>query len=206
MRWITWMLAAPAAAPVALAVYLLRQGDADVRMDPEGCRLLAAHRGPGRLHVRFRLPAVNRGRQKGMLYEILVRPEYPGRGTTPVSWGTAVYWPGVQETGYWAAALMKPGETVPLEFEVTALASEDVLDRIVERGVLPLVIRYGVIGRSPLRWYLTEVSLPLAAEEHDDGFSDSGGLRRNGAARPRLVLAVHGRKNRPVAPAGGLRA
>ncbi|GAB6876391.1 hypothetical protein [Thermaerobacter litoralis] len=163
MRWLAWTLAGLAAGPAALALYVRRQGDADVQVDARAVSVLAVERRPGRWQVRFRLPVVNRGRQKGMLYEILVRPEFPGRWAAPVRWSVAFFWPGVQETGYWSATLLKPGQVVPLEVELTAYGPDPVLDRLAALDRLGLVVRHGVIGRSPLRWSLTEVKLPLAA-------------------------------------------
>src|SRR5690606_20014335 len=115
------------------------------------------------LRIRYRLPVTNRGRQKGMLYEILTRPEYVDRWMKDLRFSVSVFWPGVQETGYWAATLVKPGESLPLEFELVVNGPGEAVDRLLERAALPLVTRHGVIGRSPLCWHLTEVRIPLTA-------------------------------------------
>ncbi|ADU51458.1 hypothetical protein Tmar_1345 [Thermaerobacter marianensis DSM 12885] len=162
MRWLAWTLAGLAAGPAALALYVRRQGDADVRCDAGAVEILEVDRSPGCWRVRFRLPVVNRGRQKGMLYEILVRPEFLGRWAAPLRWSVAFFWPGVQETGYWSATLLKPGQVVPLEVELAAYGPAGALDRLAALNAMGLVVRHGVIGRTPLRWVLTEVRLPLA--------------------------------------------
>ncbi|EKP95772.1 hypothetical protein [Thermaerobacter subterraneus] len=197
MRWLAWTLAGLAAGPAALALYIRRQGDADVRVDARGVTILDTHRDAGRWQVRFRLPVVNRGRQKGMLYEILVRPEFPGRWAAPARWSVAFFWPGVQETGYWSATLLKPGQEVPLEIELTAYGPEEVLDRLARLERLDLVVRHGVIGRTPLRWYLTDVHLPLAGA----GVAKAPQPFRAAEEPPATWGSVPG--GRPPAPAGG---
>lgn len=209
MRWLAWVLAGLAAAPAGLAAYLRRQGDADVRCEAGAVEVLGIQRRPGCWLVRFRLPMVNRGRQKGMLYEILIRPEFLGRWAAPLRWSVALFWPGVQETGYWSAALLEPAQVVPLEVELAAFGPDDVIDRLSQLEELGLVVRHGCIGRTPLRWVLTEVRLPLAAAR--PGQAAAAGLRRRPtaggralAARPPAVV-VTGRSATagPIAAAGG---
>lgn len=163
MRWWGWAIAGLAAVPAGFAAYFRLQGDADVRFDPGRLEVLEANRLPHGLRIRYRLPVTNRGRQKGMLYEILTRPEYVDRWMKDLRFSVSVFWPGVQETGYWAATLVKPGESLPLEFELVVNGPGEAVDRLLERAALPLVTRHGVIGRSPLRWHLTEVRIPLTA-------------------------------------------
>jgi len=155
-------MAGLAAVPAGFAAYFRLQGDADVRFDPGSLEILEAGRWTHGLRIRFRLPVTNRGRQKGMLYEILTRPEYVDRWMKDLRFAVSVFLPGVQETGYWAATLLKPGEILPLEFELLVTGAEETLERLLERPTLGLVTRHGVIGRSPLRWHLTEVRIPLA--------------------------------------------
>ena len=182
MHWLGWTAAGLAAGPAALALYLRRQGDADIRFDRSAWTLLAASRSTGCWRVRFRLPAVNLGRQKGMLYEILLRPEYAGRWAADLRWSVAIFWPGVQETGYWAATLLKPGQVVPLEFEIAAYGPDPVLDRLLEREELVLVLRHGVIGRTPLCWRLTEVRIPLAETRAAAPVAHGAAARAGGSA------------------------
>ena len=215
MRWLAWVLAGLAAAPAGLAAYLRRQGDADVRCEAGAVEVLGIQRRPGCWLVRFRLPMVNRGRQKGMLYEILIRPEFLGRWAAPLRWSVALFWPGVQETGYWSAALLKPGQAVPLEVELAAFGPDDVIDRLSDLEELVLVVRHGCIGRTPLRWALTEVRLPLAkarpvaaAPARLERGPTAGG--RAFAARPPAVTvtgrsAAAGRTGRPGGRAAGRR-
>lgn len=218
MRWLGWAIVGLAAVPAAFAAYFRRQGDADVRFDPNRLELLEAERSPDRLRIRYRLPVANHGRQKGMLYEILARPEYLDRWMGDLRFAVAVFRPGVQETGYWAATLMKPGEIIPLEFEVTVCGRPDALDRLLGRDALALVMRHGVIGRTPLRWHLTEVRIPMAAvreriataagEGGRAGATGVGGLqveepqaaappdgihhRPGGGSRPRVAIVAAG--------------
>ncbi|HEY8414655.1 MAG TPA: hypothetical protein VIK99_02670 [Thermaerobacter sp.] len=185
MRWWGWAVAGlVAAVPAGLAAYFRLQGDADLRFDPGRLEILEASRLPEGLRLRYRLPVVNHGRQKGMLYEILTRPEYVDRWMKHLRFSVSVFWPGVQETGYWAATLVKPGQVLPLEFELLVSGPQDVLDRLLAGRALALVTRHGVIGRSPLRWYLTEVRIPLEAVRDRVGRAtgDAGGRAGTGDA------------------------
>ncbi|HEY8393715.1 MAG TPA: hypothetical protein VIK92_02820 [Thermaerobacter sp.] len=185
MRWLGWAIAGLAAVPAGFAAYFRLQGDADIRFDPGSLEVLEAGRWTHGLRIRFRLPVTNRGRQKGMLYEILTRPEYVDRWMKDLRFSVSVFWPGVQETGYWAATLLKPGEVLPLEFELLVTGAEETLERLLERPVLGLVTRHGVIGRLPLRWHLTEVRIPLAAVRDLLARTAGGARQPAGAGGPR---------------------
>lgn len=149
------------AGAAALGAFFRIQGDADVVLEPDRLELLERKRLADRLYLRCSLPLWNRGRQKGMVLEVLGRPEYLGPCMAELMVAVRASWPERNPHGYWEAVLVDPGQRLRLVLEVEVRGTPGALRRLLERPSLPLVVRYAVIGRTPMRWLVDEVAVPL---------------------------------------------
>lgn len=163
-----WLVTASAAVGAGslvgatlLALFPRLQGDCRIRLLPERLALLEREAEPGRLRLRFQMPIVNAGRQKGMVVEILPRSEYCPGLHKEIWLAIKCHLAEQRNDGYWQAILMKAGQAGTLETAIQLTGPQPVLRRLIAGGTLPLVFYCKVIGRGGTVWLLQEVAAPL---------------------------------------------
>lgn len=138
------------------------QGDCDLQLLAEQQTPPVVEYRYGGVQVCSRVPFLNRGRQKGMVIELLCRPEYWGPAGRDLFVATRVNWVGLRNDGYWPAAFIEPGQTIEIEVVLGIFGPRPAILSVLGLPRLPLLFYYKVMGRSGIQWRVAELSMALA--------------------------------------------
>jgi len=170
MEWVLAVVGSLAAALAgAYALYVHRQGDCDVVLEVDKVREFALRlEGEGAV-VSCLVPLRNRGRQDGMVVELLVEASHPGHVPGRPKIIPFVHVAGAEdedEGWYWKARLLRSGESVTLRLGATLTfrrrqPDEDLVSLLSRLPGVNLRVHTKSIGRRSITWRLSELALPL---------------------------------------------
>ncbi len=159
-----------AAIAGAFYVFIRRQGDCDAVIDVAKARDFAVKVDGDEAVVSCLVPLVNKGRQDGMVVELLCEPSHPGRTPgRPKILPFCCRYEGAaadEDDWYWKALLLHRGETVVLKLGASITfrkraPGDDVLGLLASLPGLMLRIHSKTIGRRSITWRLSELAFPL---------------------------------------------
>lgn len=157
-----WVVAGSGlAVSMLLRGYFSRQGDCEVVLRTEQMTGVTIEPVFGGYRLAFRMPVANIGRQKGMLMELLCRPEFLGPPMKEVYIAPRLHRPGIREDGYWEAYLMSRGEVLDVEVVLSLYGRPDAVEQLLALPSLPLVFHYKTVGRTGMKWHLRETKVLL---------------------------------------------
>ncbi len=154
----------------AVFAFVRRQGDCDAVLEVGKARDFELKFEGDSAVVSCHVPLTNRGRQDGMVVELLSEASHPGQvhGRPRITPFVHLEGTSEDEDWYWKALLLHRGETVTLRMGATVTfrkreAGQDLA--VLLRGLPGLVLRVHckTIGRRSITWRLSELVFPWEA-------------------------------------------
>jgi hypothetical protein len=151
----------------AYLVFVRRQGDCDTVLEVTKAHNFALSVDGDSATVSCLVPLTNRGRQDGMVVELLGEPSHPGQvpGRPRIVPFARPETANADNSWYWRALLIRRGQTVTLRMGATITfpqreADEDVLSLVDRFSGLILRVHCKTIGRRSITWRLSELAFP----------------------------------------------
>ncbi len=161
---------ASALAVGAFFVFVRRQGDCDAVIDVRKARDFALKVEGDSAVLSCLVPLANKGKQDGMVVELLSEASHPGqvRGRPRIIPFVHLESLGDDDEWYWKALLLHRGETVGLRVGATITfrkrdPGEDLMALLDGLPGLVVRIHSKTIGRRSITWRLSELAFPWEA-------------------------------------------